>query len=80
MYDLDDVLVDRVSTDVLQGRLYVDVKIEDIIQSHLQWYGHVIHRDINSQIREVMELEITVKRKKGQPRKSWEECIKKDLE
>ena len=80
MYDLDDVLVDRVSTDVLQGRLYVVVKIEDIIQSHLQWYGHVIHRDINSQIREVMELEITVKRKKGQPRKSWEECIKKDLE
>ena len=43
MYDLDDVLVDRVSTDVLQGRLFVDVKIEDIIQSHLQWYGHVIH-------------------------------------
>ena len=58
------------STDVLQDRLYVVVKIEDIIQSHLQWYGHVIHQDINSQIREVMELEITVKRKKGQPRKS----------
>ena len=30
--------------------------------------------------REVMELEITRKRKKGRPRKSWEECVKKDLE
>ena len=57
------------------------VKIENmIIQSHLRWYGHVIHWDINSQICEVMELQITGKWKKGWPRKSWEECIKKDLE
>ena len=27
-----------------------------------------------------MEVEITWKMKKGRPRKSWEECIKKDLE
>ena len=27
----------------------------------------------------VMEIKITGKRKKGQPRKSWEECVKKDL-
>ena len=73
--------VDRVLNDVLQDRVGVVVKIEDmIIQSCLWWYGHVICRDMNSQIREVMELEITGKRKKGQPRKSWEECVKKDLE
>ena len=36
--------------------------------------------DINSQIREVMEVEITGKRKKGRPRKSREECVKKDLQ
>ena len=27
-----------------------------------------------------MEVEITGKRKKGRPKKLWEECIKKDLE
>ena len=43
-------------------------------------YGHVIRRDISSQIREIMEHEILGKRKKGGPRKLWEECIKKDLE
>ena len=32
--------------------------------------------DINSQICEVMEVEVTEKRNKGRPRKSWEECIK----
>ena len=74
-------LVDRVSTDVLRNRMGVVVKVEDmIIQSHLRWYGHVIRRDINSQIREVLELEMIGKRKNGRLRTSWEECVKKDLE
>ena len=36
-------------------------------------------RGDSSQIGEVMEVEISGKRKKGQPRKLWEECVKKDL-
>ena len=72
--------VDRVSNDVRRVRVGVAVKIGDMImQSRLRWYGHVIRQD-NSQILEVMELEITGKRRKGRPRKSWEECVKKDLE
>ena len=56
-------LVDRVSTDVLCDRVGVAVKIEDmIIQSGLWCYGHVMHGCINSQIHEVMEVEITGKR------------------
>ena len=59
----------------------VAVKIEDmIILGLLWWYGHVICGDINSQIQKVMVVEITGKRKKDQPPKSCEECIKKDLE
>ena len=51
-------LIDRVSIDVLQDRVAVVVRIEDlIIQRSLRWYGHVICRDISSQIREVMEHE-----------------------
>ena len=42
------------------------MNIKDMImQSYLQLYDHAILQDINSQIREVMELEITMKRKKG---------------
>ena len=74
-------LVDRMLTDVLRDRVGVLVKIEDMeIQSRQHWYGHVIHGDINSQMHEVMEAERTGKRKKDQPRKLWEECIKKFLE
>ena len=60
-------LVDRMLTDVLRDRVGVVVKIEDLI---IQSYA--MHGDINSQIREVMDVEITGKRKKGRPRKSWE--------
>ena len=75
-------LVNRVSTNFLQNRVGVVVKIKDmIIQSRLWFYGHVICRYINySQIREVVQFEITEKRKTGPPRKSWEESVKKDLE
>ena len=64
------------STDVLGYGVSV-VKIEDmIIQSRLWWYGHFMRAYISSQIREVMEVEITGKRKKDRPRKLWEECKK----
>ena len=65
-------LVGRVSTDVLWDRLGVVVMIENINQSCLRRYGHFIRQDI--------QFEVTGKRQKGRPRKSWEECIKKDLE
>ena len=42
------------------------------------WSCHVWRHQF--QICEVMEVEITGKRKNGRPRKSWEECVKKDLE
>ena len=59
-------LVDRVLTDVLCNRVGVVGKIENMtIQTRLQWYGHVMHGDINFQIREVMEVKITGKKKKG---------------
>ena len=73
-------LVDRSSTDVLFDRLGV-VKIEDmIIQSRMRWCGHVMRGGTNSQMREVVEVEITGKRKKSRPMKLWEEWVKKDLE
>ena len=74
-------LVDGVVTNVLRDMAGVAVKTEDmIIQSRLRWYGHVMRGNISSQIREVMEVKITGKRKNGRLRKPWEEYGKKDLE
>ena len=74
-------MVNRVSTHVLWDRVALAVKVEDvIIQSRLRWYGQVIRRDVNSQRRGFMELEINGKKKKGRSRKLWEVCVKKDSE
>ena len=57
-------LVDSVPTDFLCNRVDIVVKIEDmIVQNHLRWYGHVMRGDINSQICEITEVEITGKMK-----------------
>ena len=50
-------LVDRVLTDVLCDMVDAVVKIEDvIIQSLLRWYGRVMRRDIDFQIRKLWKL------------------------
>ena len=58
-------LVDRVSTDVLSDRVEVVAKIEEMkIQSCLRRYDYIM-RGGSSQIGEVVEVEISGKRKKG---------------
>ena len=58
-------LVENLLIDVVCDREGVVMKTEDmIIQSRLQWYGHVMHGDIDCQILKVKEVEITGKRKK----------------
>ena len=53
-----------VLNDVLGDRIVIVVNKEDMtIQSCLWWYGYVMHREFNSQMCEVMEVEITGKRK-----------------
>lgn len=48
----------------------VFVQVEDIGEhSSLRWYGYIIYADTDSQILEVMELEIGKKRKEGPSRR-----------
>lgn len=51
----------------------VFVQVEAIGEhSSLRWYGYIIYPDTDSQILEVMELEIGKKRKEGPSETSWE--------
>lgn len=66
-------LVDRISSAFFRERVVVFVQVKDIGEhSNLRWYGYIIYPDTDSQILEVMELEIGKKRKEGPPEKSWE--------
>ena len=73
-------LVDRVSTDVLRDRVSV-VKIKDmIIQGCLRWYDYIMRGDIIPKDVRLWKLKLLGKGRKSTPRKSWEECVKEDLE
>ena len=37
----------------------------------VRWYGHVLGRDDNSVLRVALNFEVTGKRKRGRPKKTW---------
>ena len=37
----------------------------------VRWYGHVLRRDDDSPLRVALDLEVSGKRKQGQPKKTW---------
>ena len=44
----------------------------------LIWFGHVQHRDENSILRRVMELEVEGRRPVGRPNKTWCMVVEED--
>ena len=43
------------------------------------WFGHVQRRDANNVTRRVMELAIPSTRRRGRPKKTWQQQVKEDM-
>ena len=54
--------------------------VEKLREARLRSYGYVIRREEIEGVRRVMEMEVDGKRKRGRPKKRWEEGIAKDLD
>ena len=39
--------------------------------NEVRWYGHVLRRDDDSIMRVALNLEVSGKRKRGRPKKTW---------
>ncbi len=69
-------LCDRVPT----TELYALLGLEDISSAagtrRLCWYGHVCRSE--DSIVTVWKMEVVGKRGRGRPRKTWDECVRKD--
>ena len=46
----------------------------------VRWYGHVLKRDDNSVLRVALDLEVSGKRKRGRPKKTWTKQVKEATE
>ena len=69
-------LIDRVPTTELYALLGLEVISSAVGTRRLRWYGHVCRSD--DFIASVGEMEVEGKRGRGRPRKTWNECVRKD--
>ena len=44
----------------------------------VRWYGHVLRTDDDSVLRVALNLEMSGKRKRGQPKKTWKKQVEKE--
>ena len=74
-------LKDMVESTVIASRVGVNDLEEHLRQKRLRWFGHIVQRDEEVDVKEVFELNIEGRRKKGRPVKRWidvvEEVMKK---
>ena len=73
-------LTDRVRTAELYERMGVEEAIDRVVENRrLQWYGHVLRRDEGENVRRVLDIEVDGRKKKGRPKKTWMECVRRSM-
>ena len=68
-------LKDLVRSDVIAERLNVDC-IEDYLRTkRLRWFGHVMRRDVDVDVRRLLDLHVDGRRKPGRPATRWMDVV-----
>lgn len=71
---------DRIRNDCIRGVLGVAPIAEKITENRLRWFGHVQRRSREAPVRRVEGIVFSpIKRRRGRPRRTWEELVKMDL-
>lgn len=61
--------------------MYKDIKVTTFIKiQRLQWAGHLIRMDENRIPKKVLQQTIYGKRRRGKPKRRWEEAVREDAE
>jgi hypothetical protein len=72
--------MDRVLNDDIRDRLGVAPIEKKLVQRRLRWFGHVQRRSSEALVRcGVLGRDINMRRRRGRPKLTWEEAIKRDL-
>ena len=46
----------------------------------VRWYGHVLRKDDDSDLRFALNLKVSSKRKRGRPKKTWKKQVEEETE
>ena len=69
-------IVDRKITEEQMDMLGLRENIDRLATANeVRWYGHVLRRDDDSVLRVALNLEVSGKRKRGRPKKTWKKQV-----
>ena len=68
-----------VESTVIALRVGVDDLEEHLRQKRLRWFGHIVRRDEEVEIKKVFELKIEGQRERGRPVKQWIDVVEEDM-
>ena len=74
-------VVNRKTTEEQMDMLGLKETIDQLaIANEVRWYGHVLRRDDDSVLRVALNLEVSGKRKRGRPKKTWKKQVEEETE
>ena len=74
-------VVDRRSTKEQMNMLGLKETIDQLATANeVRWYGHVLRRDDDNVLRVALNLEVSGKRKRGRPKKTWNKQVEDETE
>ena len=73
------ILKDMVESTMIASRVEVDDLEEHLRQKRWRWFGHIVRRDEEVEIKKVLELKIEGRRKRGRPVKRWIDVVEEDM-
>ena len=74
-------VVDRKTTEEQMDMLGLKETIDRLTTANgVKWYGHVLRRDYDSVLRVALNLEVSGKRKRGRPEKTWKKQMEDETE
>ena len=74
-------MVDRKTTEEQMDMLGLKETIDRLATANgVRWYGHVLRSDDDSVLRVALNFEVTGKRKRGRPKKTWKKHVKEEIE
>ena len=72
-------LADKIPSEELRMRLGLNSIDEMLHWGRLRWYGHLLRMTPDVWPRRVMDVKVGGKMPRGRPRKTWLECVGKDM-
>ena len=74
-------VVERKTTEEQMDMLGLKETIDRLATANgVRWYGHVLRRDDDSVLRVALDLEVSGKKKRGRPKKTWMKQVEEETE